>query len=183
MSNIKTRDSKMLISFIVSIVGILVLAISILFLPYITAVGDLADYINAYSDTIAIKDSDVTLGDLENVTFISVRNVEKSIYSEEGAKILDIFLIVFASFAIFTMLFIILKKPIVAIIGNLLSCGVFLFVSKIIKDVYIADNKYSWGIGYYAILIALTVIIIGLILMLIFKTIQKKQQKLIKDQF
>ena len=72
MSNIKTRDRKMLISFIVSIVVILVLAISILFLPYITA---------------------VTLGDLENVTFISVRNVEKSIYSEEGAKTLDIIMV------------------------------------------------------------------------------------------
>ena len=81
---------------IISLIGIVILIIAI-FLPYLTAVGELSEYINTYSNTIAIEDSDVTLGDLAKVPFISVSKLVTSVWGEDDAQVTDIFLIVFVN--------------------------------------------------------------------------------------
>ena len=154
IKNNNILKNKMIIPFIVSLLGILVLIIAI-FLPYLTAVGDLSDYIDTYSNTIAIEDSDVTLGDLTNVPFISVSKLIESVWGKDDAKIADIFLIVFGGFTVLTTMFIFFKKPILAMICNILTCGTFLLLSTLMKEDFIGNDKYIWGIGYYVILFAL----------------------------
>lgn len=175
MPNIKTTNNKLLIAWGAALIGVLILIISI-FLPYMTAVGEMADYINNHSDTIAIKDTDVTLGDFQNVPFLSVSKLVESVWGEGDAEITDIFLIVFGSFAVITTLFILFKKPIITIFFDLLTCGTFLFMSELLTDHFIGANKFAWGIGFFLTLIAIAIIFISSILMLIFKIIQKKQQ-------
>lgn len=180
MKKLLSLNNTLLIPWVVALIGILILTISI-FLPYMTADGELSDYINTHSDVIAIEDSDVTLGDFQNVPFLSVSKLVKSIWGEGDAEITDIFLIVLGVFAILITLFVLFKKPILAMICDILTCGTFLFLNALLEDL-IGNDKYLLGIGYYAILFALIVIFIGSILMLIFKIIQKKQQCSAKTQ-
>lgn len=176
MNNIKTTNNKFYISFVIALIGVLILTISI-FLPYMTAVGKLADYIESFPNEVVNEELNVTSEDFEKVSLISISKISESIWGEDDAKITNIFLIVFGIFALLTTLLIFFKKPIIAIICDLLTCGTFIFFSIIVKDVYFEDDMFAWGLGSLVTLIAIVIIFIGLVWMLVSKIIQKKNIK------
>ena len=181
-TNNKIFKNKIIVPFVVSLIGILILIIAI-FLPYLTAVGDLSEYIDTYSDTIAIKDSDVTLGELAKVPFISVSKLITSVWGEDDAQVTDIFLIVFGSFTLLTTLFIFLKKPILTMICDILTCCTFVILGILMREDFIGTDKYMWGIGLLLMLIAVIIIFIGSAWMLVSKIIQKKKIHSASKQF
>lgn len=174
MENIKITNNKMLISTVVSLIGVLILIIA-MFLPYMTAVGQMADYIEAFPDVVVIEEQNVTIKDLEKVPFISVSKLVESIWGEDDAQIVDIFLIVFGSFTVLTTIFIFFKKPILTMICDIFTCGTFILLSVLLKEDLIGADKYTWGVGLLLILIAVAVILIGSVWMLVSKIIQKKR--------
>lgn len=172
----KTLNEKVRIPFIVALIGVLILVVG-MFLPYLSAVGEMAEYIEQYPDRIEIKDLDLTASDLKDISVISISNLITGVYGEDDGTIANIIVMVFGGFLALTALFVILKKPIAAVIFNLLTYGTFAFLNTSMKEDFIDPDKYAWGIGYYAITLAIIVVIASAIWMLVSKIIAKKELK------
>lgn len=172
----KTLNEKLKLPFIVALIGVLILVVG-LFLPYITAAGEMAEYIENNPDRIEIKDLGLTAGDLKDIPVISVSQIITGIYGEDDGAIANVIVMIFGGFLALTALFVILKKPIAVIIFNLLTYGVFAFLSAYMKEDFIDSDKYAWGIGYAIIQVAVAVVFVAAIWMLVKKIIAKRELK------
>lgn len=172
----KTLSEKLKLPFIVALIGVLILVIG-MFLPYITAVGEMGEYIEKYPDRIEIKDLELTAGDLKDIPVISVSQIITGIYGEDDGTIANIIVMVFGGFFALTALFVILKKPIAVMIFDLLAYGVFAFLSAYMKEDFIDPDKYAWGIGYTVIQAAIAVVFAAAVWMLVKKIIVKRELK------
>lgn len=170
----KTLNEKLKLPFIVALIGVLILVIGI-FLPYITAVGEMGEYIEKYPDRIEIKDLELTASDLKDIPVISVSQIITGIYGEDDGAIADVIVMVFGGFLALTALFVILKKPIAIMIFDLLTFGSFSFLNFAMKEDFIDPDKYAWGIGYTTIQIAIAIVFVTAIWMLVKKIIAKRE--------
>lgn len=170
----KTLNEKLKLPFIVALIGVLVLVVGI-FLPYITAVGEMGEYIEKYPDRIEIKDLELTASDLKDIPVISVSQIITGIYGEDDGAIADVIVMVFGGFLALTALFVILKKPIAIMIFDLLTFGSFSFLNFAMKEDFIDPDKYAWGIGYVTIQIAIAIVFVTAIWMLVKKIIAKRE--------
>lgn len=172
----KTLNEKLKIPFVVALIGVLILLVG-MFLPYMTAVGDMAEYIEKNPDRVEIKDLDLTASDLKDIPVVSVSQLVTGVYGEDDGVIANVIVMVFGGFLVLTALFTILKKPIAVMIFDLFSCGTLAFLNFLMNEDFIDPNKYAWGIGYYAIVIAFAIIFAGAIWMLVKKIVVKKNLK------
>ena len=170
----KTLNEKLKLPFIVALIGVLILVIG-MFLPYITAVGEMGEYIEKYPDRIEIKDLELTASDLKDIPVISVSQIITGIYGEDDGAIADVIVMVFGGFLALTALFVILKKPIAIMIFDLLTFGSFSFLNFAMKEDFIDPDKYAWGIGYTTIQIAIAIVFVTAIWMLVKKIIAKRE--------
>ena len=170
------KKPKITHPFIATLIGVLIMVIA-LFLPYMTAVGDMAEYIEKYPDRVEIESLEMTASDLANIPIISVSNIITGVYGEDDGQIANIIVMVFGGCLALTALFAILKKPIAVMIFDLLAGGVFFFLNFLMKEDFISADKYAWGIGYYAILIAAIAIFAGAIWLLVTKVSLKREAK------
>ena len=170
----QTLNKKLTIPFIISLVGVLLVVIA-LFLPYLTAVGEIAEYIEKFPDRIEIESLDLTAGDMANIPVISVSKLITGIYGEDDGAIANASVFVFGGFLALSALFAILKKPIAIMIFNLLTFGTFAFLNFLMKEDFIGADKYAWGVGYYIILLAVIVAFAGAAWMLVKKIMEKKK--------
>ena len=170
----QTLNKKLTIPFIISLVGVLLVVIA-LFLPYLTAVGEMAEYIEKFPDRIEIESLDLTAGDMANIPVISVSKLITGIYGEDDGAIANAIVFVFGGFLALSALFAILKKPIAIMIFNLLTFGTFAFLNFLMKEDFIGAYKYAWGVGYYIILLAVIVAFAGAAWMLVKKIMEKKK--------
>lgn len=174
----KTLNENLKLPFVVALIGVLILVVG-MFLPYITAVGEIAEYIEKNPDRIEIKDLELTASDLKDISVISVSQIITGIYGEDDGAIANVIVMVFGGFLALTALFVILKKPIAVIIFDLLTYGVFSFLSAYMKEDFIDPDKYAWGIGYHIIQVAIAVVFVAAIWMLVKKIIAKRELKAI----
>ena len=163
-----TLNKKIFLPFIVALIGVLVM-IAAMFLPYMTAQGELAEYI-ALLDRADLDELNISA----NPSMITVDNIVASVYGEDDGTLSKVIVFVFGGFVALTALFVLLKKPIAVIVFNLLSCGAFAFLNLAMREDFIDPDKYVWGIGYYAALIAAIVVFAGTIWMLVTKIIAKR---------
>lgn len=173
----KTLNEKLKLPFIVALIGVLVLVVG-MFLPYMTAVGELAEYIEKYPDSIEIEEFAMTASDLKDIPMMSMGRIATSAYSEEEGILFNVIVIVFASLSALTALFVILKKPIAVMIFELIAFGSFTVLNMATKADFFGADKYAWGIGYYAIVIAFAIVFAGAIWMLLKKIAAKKKLKI-----
>ena len=87
------KKPKITTPFIATLIGVLIMVIA-LFLPYMTAVGDMAEYIEKYPDRVEIESLEMTASDLANVPVISVSNIITGVYGEDDGQIANIIVIV-----------------------------------------------------------------------------------------
>lgn len=172
----KTASDKAKILFIVSLIGVFVMILG-MFLPYMTAVGDLAEYINGNPDRIESYDPDLTAGDLKNISVISASKVATAAYGEAEGTFINVVVFMFGAFLALTTLFTVLKKPIPTIVFDVLTCGIFVLFSNIMKYDFHGSDKYAWGIGFYAILLGFVIVLVGSIWMLVNKVLSGKKPK------
>lgn len=149
-----------------ALVGVLLMLICV-FLPYITAVGKMAEYIENNPDRIEIQSLNMTASDLADVSILSVSKLITGVYGEDDAAFANVIVWVFCGLFTLTALFVFLKKPVCVIIFDLLAFAVFAFLNFLMKDDFISPDKYAWGIGYYAIVIAHIAIVAGTVWTLI----------------
>lgn len=160
---------------LVILVGILVLLLGA-FLPYMTAAGEMARYIEQNPDRMEIASENLTAGDLKNVPIHALGKVITGIYGKDDGMIANVILLVLGGFAVLTALFAVLKKPIVALVFDVLTLGVFLFLNGLIKEDFIGADKYVRGTGFYAIIAALGLIFAGAVWMQAMKIAGKKTE-------
>lgn len=180
MDNImkKSLNEKLKIPFVVALIGILVLIVG-MFLPYMTAVGKLAAYIEKYPDSVEIEEFDMTASDLKDIPMMYMGRIAASAYNEEEGILFHVIVIVFAFLSVLTALFVLLKKPIGVMIFGLITCGSFTVLNLATKADFFGADKYAWGIGYHVIRVALGVVFVTAIWMLIKKIIAKREYKAI----
>ena len=172
----KSLNKKLAVPFTVTLAGILVIVIA-MFLPYLTAVGKTADFIDAFPDMIAVEALDLTFEDIENIPMISVRNLFIGVYSEDDGIITDVLVLAFCGFLALTAIFTLFRKPVAVMIFDLLTFGIFALLNLIMKQDIIDADAYAWGIGYYIIPAAIIAVFVGAIWMLIKKIAEKKKLK------
>ena len=172
----KILNEKLKLPFIVALVSVLMLVIGMI-LPYITAAGEMAEYIEKNPDRIEIKDLELTASDLKDISVISVSQIITGIYGEDDGTIANVIVFTFCGFVALTALFVFIKKPIAVMIFDLLSYGVFAFLSAYMKEDFIDPDKYAWGIGYTIIQVAIVVVFAAAIWMLAKKIIAKRELK------
>lgn len=173
---LERKNPKITLPFVATLIGVLIMVIA-LFLPYMTAVGDLAEYIEQNPDRIEVESLELTAGDLANIPVVSVGNIETCVYGEDDGTIANVIVMVFGGFLVLTALFVILRRPIAVMIFDLLAGGVFFFLTFLIRKDFIDADKYAWGIGYYATIIAAVVILAGAIWLLVTKISSKRESK------
>ena len=173
----KTINEKLKLPFIVVLIGVLILIIG-MFLPYMTAVGGLAEYIEKYPDNIEIEEFDMTASDLKDIPIMLMGRIAASAYNEEEGILFNVIVIAFAFLLVLTALFAILKKPIAVMIFELITGGSFAVLNLATNADFIGSDKYAWGIGYYAIIIAFAIVFASAIWMLVKKIATKKELKI-----
>lgn len=174
--HIERRKSKIRPPHIMVLISVLIIVIA-LFLPYMTATGDLTEYIEKHPDRVEIESLGLTASDLANIPIISVSNIITGVYGEDDGTIANVIVCVLGGFLALTTLFAILKKPIAIMVFDLLSLGVFFFLNFLMKEDFISPDKYAWGCGYYILLIASVVAFAGAIWLLATKIKIKRQTK------
>lgn len=172
----KSLNEKLKLPFVVVLIGILILIVG-MFLPYMTAVGELAEYIEKYPDNIEIEEFDMSASDLKDIPMMSMGRIAASAYNEEEGILFNVIVIVLASFSALTALFVILKKPIAVMIFDLIAFGSFTVLNMATKADFFGADKYAWGIGYYTTVSAFAIVFAGAIWMLVKKIIAKKELK------
>ena len=172
----KSLNEKLKLPFVVVLIGVLILIVG-MFLPYMTAVGELAEYIKKYPDSIEIEEFDMTASDLKDIPMMSMGRIAASAYNEEEGILFNVIVIVFAYLSALTALFVILKKPIAVMIFELIAFGSFTVLNMATKADFFGADKYAWGVGYYAIVIAFAIVFAGAIWMLVKKIAAKKELK------
>ncbi len=93
----KTLSEKVKTPFIIALVGVLVMCIG-MFLPYLTATGEMAEYIERDPDRIEIKELDLTAGDLKDIPVISVNKLITGVYGEDDGIVAVVIISVFGGF-------------------------------------------------------------------------------------
>ena len=92
----RERRNRLFLPFLIALIGVLLMVVS-LFLPYMTAVGDMAKYIEKNPDRVEIESLKLTASDLANVPIISVGNIITGVYGEDDGQIANIIVMVFVS--------------------------------------------------------------------------------------
>ena len=172
----KSLNEKLKLPFIVVLIGVLLLIVG-MFLPYMTAVGGLAEYIEKYPDSIEIEEFDMTASDLKDIPMMLMGRIAASAYNKEEGTLFNVIVIVFASLSVLMALFAILKKPIAVMIFELITFGSFAVLNLATNADFIGSDKYAWGKGYYASIIAFAIVFAGAVWMFIKKIITKKELK------
>ena len=170
------KKSKITRPFATTLIGVLIMVVA-LFLPYMTAVGDMAEYIEEHPDRVEVEALELTASDVANIPIISVGNIITGVYGEGDGQIANIIVTIFGCCLALTALFAIFKKSIAVMIFDLLTGGIFFFLNFLMKEDFISADKYAWGVGYYVILIAAVAIFAGAIWLFVTKVSLKREAK------
>lgn len=109
------RRNTLFLPFLIALAGVVIMVI-LLFLPYMTAVGDMVEYIEKNPDRVENEALELTASDFANVSVISVNKIITGVYGENDGTIATVIVSVFGGFMALTVLFVILKKPIAVIV-------------------------------------------------------------------
>lgn len=87
------KKSKFTLPFATTLICVLIMVVA-LFLPYMTAVGDMAEYIEEHPDRVEVESLELTASDLANIPIISVGNIITGVYGEDDEQIANIIVMV-----------------------------------------------------------------------------------------
>ena len=159
--------------YILALLGIVLLLAGV-FLPYMTAVGEMAEYIDQNPERMELASENLTAGDLKNIPITRTGKLITGVYGEDDGLAATVILLVLGGLGALTALVAALKKPIGALIFDLLTIGTFVFLNDVMKEDFIGGDKYAWGVGFYAIIAALVIVMVGAVWMLAMNSAGKK---------
>lgn len=175
------NKNKLLIPFVVTLVGALML-LATLFLPFASATEDYRERLQKHPDSMYAEEISMTNEDAVNISLFEFGRMYAAAadmgISKGIAIVCLVLLSVFAILVILTALFSALKKPIAAIIFNLLSFGTFLAIKWDFADRgVLPSSRYDWGIAQVACYIGVIAGMAGAILLLTARIKEKRQNR------
>ena len=173
-------DKKLLIPFIIALIGSVLVVIS-LFLPFATATEDFAAELDASPNAIINEDLGISAADMKNVSVVEFSSLYSQLtYSLFGGNDGYFYIgmvIAIGLFGLLCTLFTLLKKSMPIIVFAFLNLLVIAFQHY---DYYfrgiIPSETYDCGIAIYLFYIAAALSLIGAIWMLVVKIKLKKQK-------
>ena len=174
----QTKNNKFAIPMLVCAVLALVMLLTI-FLPYASATEERAEKLEKYPDYYAIDELDMTGEDLINMSMVEFARMYSTMSEEmfgDSSGILYVVLVVLiAGFGIGTLICAICKKPIGAIIFDILAMLVFLVHNFDYKDRgIIPSDNYNWGVAYYIFMICAVAVFVCAVAAIALKKVDKK---------
>ena len=100
---------------ILALLGIVLLLAGV-FLPYMTAVGEMAEYIDQNPERMELASENLTAGDLKNIPITRTGKLITGVYGEDDGLAATVILLVLGGLGALTALVAALKKPIGALI-------------------------------------------------------------------
>lgn len=135
---------------------------------------------------VYVEELDMTNEEAINISlfeFARIYSVAAEMGMSKSVSIACIVIIAaFGVFALLTLLFSALKKPIPAIVFNLLAFVVFRITKWDFEDRGVIPNSnYDWGIAQYICYIGVIVVVVGAVALLVVKIKDKKQRKALEQ--
>lgn len=155
-------------------------AVAAFFLPYISATEEYREYIALHSDQKLFSSVDMTVGDLENMSLFAYAKVyiqggEEIFQNAAAGYFTDGIYAAVGVFAVFTLLAVFCKKPILAFITNAIMGFTFYLVNwDIIDRNIMPDSNRVWGLSYHLFYPIVAIIAITAIWMFVVKRKMKK---------
>lgn len=172
----KTAPKGLLIPFLITLLSALLL-VSTIFMPYASATDTFAERIDKMPDTIVDTKLNMTAEDMRHISMFEYAQAYININDVYAVGIVYVvFVAMIGAFALLTLLFALLKKPIPVIIFSVLALGTFLIQNWDYSDRgVVPGNNYDWGIAYYLFFAAFVLILGGAVWMLVCKIKAKKE--------
>lgn len=172
------KNKKSFIPFLTAVIGSVLLIIS-LFAPFASAKGEYRESLENNPEAVYSEEADMTAKDAVSISLTEFVKIDSAAaemgISEETAVANMAIIIAFGVFAVLTLLFSLLSKPIAAIIFDILSFAVLNLIKVDFKDRgIIPSNSYDWGISQYICYIGIIAVAVGAVLTLIYKIKNKK---------
>lgn len=185
MNQTGNKNKKFLYPFLAMLIGSLMLVVT-LFIPFASATEDYKESLEEYSDSMYVEELDMTNEEAINISlfeFARIYSVAAEMGMSKSVSIACIVIIAaFGVFALLTLLFSALKKPIPAIVFNLLAFVVFRITKWDFEDRGVIPNSnYDWGIAQYICYIGVIVVVVGAVALLVVKIKDKKQRKALEQ--
>lgn len=185
MNQTGSKSKKFLYPFLAMLMGSLLL-VATLFMPFASATEDYKERLEEYSDLMYIEELDMTNGDAINISLFEFARIY-SVAAEMGLSknVSIVYMVIIAAFGVFallTLLFSVLKKPIAAIIFDLLAFGVFRITKWDFEERGVIPNSsYDWGMAQYICYIGIIIVVLGAVAFLVAKIKDKKQRKAVEE--
>ncbi|MBP3620137.1 MAG: hypothetical protein J6J16_00070 [Lachnospiraceae bacterium] len=154
-------------AFIVSLICGVLMVVAFL-MPFTSATKDYKDDIDRYEDTVADEELNLTYGDMKHLTLVEYARiyfVHRDMFRDEAEGI--VYLVVISAIALFTLLTVInvlRKKPIGAIVFDIIAfAGISLMRWDFLDRGIVPSSSYNWGIGIYLYYIAMVALFVSCI--------------------
>ena len=185
MNQTGSKSKKFLYPFVAMLIGSLMLIVT-LFMPFASATEDYKERLVEYSDSMYVEELDMTNEEAINISLFEFARIYSAAAEMGMSKSVSIACIViiavFGAFALLTLLFSAIKKPIPAIIFNLLAFAVFRITKWDFEDRGVIPNSnYDWGMAQYICYIGIIVVVVGAVALLVAKIKDKKQRKALEQ--
>lgn len=172
--------NRTLIPFMIALIGAIII-VTAFFLPYSSATTEYKEHLESYSQELYFEEINMTNGDAVNISLLGFARMYGAAAKLGMSQIVGTICLVMISligiFSLLTLLFSALKKPIPALIFDLLVFGTFSLLSWDFKDRgVIPSSTYDWGISYYLYCIGAVIIFAGGVWLLVEKIRAKKQK-------
>lgn len=178
------KKNQNLLSYMITCIGSIMLVIT-LCLPFASATDAYKEYLVNNADEIYSEQLHMKNHEAVDISFIEFAKMYYTAFtsglSQEVSIICFVVICIFACFAIFTMLFSFVKKPIAIIICNSIAFTIFRLLKWDFEDRgVIPTSTYDWGFAQYVCYVGIMLVFIGAIWMFIIKRkykIKKKENK------
>lgn len=175
------RRNTLFFPALIALVGSIILVVAF-FLPYSSATEEYKEYLRNNSDSMYFEEIGMTNGEAVGISMLEFgRMYAKAAemgMSEAVSIICMVLIAIIGLFSLLTLLFAILKKPIVLFIFNALNFGIFSMLNWDFRDRGIMPtSSYDWGISYYLYYIGALGALVGAVYLFIAKIKIKKQKK------
>ena len=128
MDKKKTLHKKLVLPFLVALLGVIVV-IAGMFLPYMSAQGKLAQYIELL-DSTGLEEYNIS----PTPSLITLKEMITTVYGQDDGTLVGIIVLVFGGLMALTALFVFLRKPIAILIFDGLAFGSFSFLNFMMAD-------------------------------------------------
>lgn len=171
------KKNMMLYSALAAILGAVLLIITV-FIPFASAKDEYRDSLMDYPDYEYSEEANMANKDAVDISLAEFVKIDSAAVemgvSEETAIANMVVIIAFCAFAVLTLLFSLLRKPIAILVFDIISFAVMQVVKFDFEDRgVIPSNSYDWGIAPVICYIGIVIVAVGAVFLLIVK-IKKK---------